>query len=69
MVVFLNDQSDEPREGSYGGGVAGAGGLVQDFGDETRGLPVALSAGSIVGFRSDVLHEIEPVTRGTDSRS
>ena len=64
VVVFLNDQSEEPEEGSYGGGSLVLGGLVPGFGDETRGTPVALSAGSIVGFRSDVLHEVKPVTHG-----
>jgi SM-20-related protein len=64
VVVFLNDQSEEPREGSYGGGSLVLGGLVPGFGDETRGLPVALPAGSIVAFRSDVLHEVKPVTHG-----
>jgi SM-20-related protein len=64
VVVFLNDQSDEPVEGSYGGGSLVFGGLVPGFGDETRGIPVVLSAGSIVGFRSDVLHEVKPVTHG-----
>jgi SM-20-related protein len=64
VVVFLNDQSEEPQEGSYGGGSLVLGGLVPGFGDETRGLPVALPAGSIVAFRSDVLHEVKPVTHG-----
>jgi SM-20-related protein len=64
VVVFLNDQSEEPREGAYGGGSLVLGGLVPGFGDETRGLPVALPAGSIVAFRSDVLHEVKPVTHG-----
>jgi SM-20-related protein len=64
VVVFLNDQSEEPREGSYGGGSLVLGGLVPGFGDETRGTPVVPSAGSIVGFSSDVLHEVKPVTHG-----
>jgi SM-20-related protein len=64
VVVFLNDESEEPREGAYGGGSLVLGGLVPGFGDETRGLPVALPAGSIVAFRSDVPHEVKPVTHG-----
>jgi SM-20-related protein len=64
VSVFLNDQSEEPREGTYGGGSLVLAGLVPGFGDEARGLPVALPAGSIVAFRSDVLHEVKPVTHG-----
>ena len=64
VVAFLNDQSEEPRDGSYGGGSLVLGGLVPGFGDEARGLPVALSGGAVVAFRSDVLHEVKPVTHG-----
>jgi SM-20-related protein len=64
VVVFLNDQSEEQREGSYGEGSLVLGGLLPGFGEETRGLPVTPPAGSIVGFRSDVLHEVKPVTHG-----
>jgi len=64
VVVFLNDQSEEPREGSYGGGVLALGGIIPGFGDETRGFPIALPAGSVFAFRSDVIHEVKPVTHG-----
>jgi len=64
VSVFLNDQSEEPQEGAYGGGSLVLAGLVPGFGDEARGIPVAPPAGSIVAFRSDVLHEVKPVTHG-----
>jgi SM-20-related protein len=63
VVVFLNDHSEEPRDGCYGGGSLVLGGLVPGLGDD-RGFPVAPAAGSAVAFRSDTVHEVKPVTHG-----
>jgi predicted 2-oxoglutarate/Fe(II)-dependent dioxygenase YbiX len=64
-VVFLNDQSDEGGPGSFSGGSLNFLGLLSD---ETRGksvgLPITPTAGLLVAFRSDVLHEVTEVTWG-----
>ena len=64
VVVFLNHRSEDPRDGCYGGGSLVLAGLLPGFGDEARGFPVTPSAGSLVAFRSDTVHEVKPVTHG-----
>lgn len=59
-VVFLNSED----EGSYEGGALVLYDLVQASNNRTVGIPVRGSAGTLVAFRSDVLHEVEPVIRG-----
>lgn len=58
-VVFLNSED----EGSYEGGALVLYDLVQAS-NQTVGIPVRGSAGTLVAFRSDVLHEVQPVIRG-----
>jgi SM-20-related protein len=64
-VVFLNDQSDEDAPGTFGGGSLNFLNLISD---ESRGrsvgLPIAPTAGLLVAFRADVVHEVSEVTRG-----
>jgi SM-20-related protein len=64
-VVFLNDQSDEDTPGAFGGGSLNFLNLISD---ESRGrsvgLPIAPTAGLLVAFRADVVHEVSEVTRG-----
>ena len=64
LVVFLNDQSEEPREHCYGGGALTFYGLLDDPRAAKIGIPLAGSTGLAVAFRSDLLHEVEPITHG-----
>jgi SM-20-related protein len=64
VVIFLNAQSKEPAEDTYCGGPLTFYGLMD--GPEWEKLPFPLEAekGLLVAFRSDVLHEVQPVTFG-----
>jgi predicted 2-oxoglutarate/Fe(II)-dependent dioxygenase YbiX len=55
MVTFLND--------TYEGGELVLYGLLGP-GTERHGLPVQSKPGTMVAFRTHVLHEVRPVTRG-----
>ena len=64
LVIFLNDQADERRRGSYAGGSLLMFDIFKD-GDWAR-LPVPLQGkkGLLFSFPSDTLHAVAPVTRG-----
>jgi SM-20-related protein len=62
-VVFLNDETDEPRPDTYEGGALTLFGLL-DSGDRSVGLPVQGETGALIGFPSEMLHEVTPITRG-----
>ncbi len=64
LIAFLNDQSEDPQDGCYGGGSLLLAGLLPGPGGDERGIPVAPPAGSAVAFRSDTVHEVKPVTHG-----
>jgi SM-20-related protein len=64
MTVFLTRQSEEPAEGSHGGGSLVFYGLMDDPRAREFGFPLKGEAGLLVAFRSDVLHEVKPVTHG-----
>jgi SM-20-related protein len=65
FVVFLNRQSDEPGPETYGGGTLSVYGLLdQDERAAGVGLPVSAEVGSLVAFRSELLHAVSPVTHG-----
>jgi len=63
-IVFLNDESAEPSEDTYGGGNLTFHGLMQNplFGN--FGLPVIGECGLLITFPPSVLHEVTPVTHG-----
>ena len=64
-VVFLNETSDEPATGAYGGGSLSFYGLLQDDPKgEGIGLPLVGSPGALVAFPSDMIHGVSPVTHG-----
>ena len=63
-VVFLSDEDAEGRPGEYAGGSLGFYGLLNDPRCAHIGLPVKGRAGMLVAFRSDVFHQVTPVTRG-----
>jgi predicted 2-oxoglutarate/Fe(II)-dependent dioxygenase YbiX len=62
-VIFLNDETDEPRPDTYEGGALTLFGLL-DSDDRSVGLPVQGEAGALIGFPSETLHEVTPITRG-----
>jgi SM-20-related protein len=65
VLLFLNEQSDEPAPERYGGGELTFYGLL---GDDERarsvGLPLTGRAGLLVAFRSAIVHEVTAVTHG-----
>ncbi len=64
LVVFLNAQSNEPLDGTYGEGALTFYGLLDDPGAEKIGLPMAGEPGELVAFPSNILHEVNAVTHG-----
>ena len=64
LVVFLNDQSDDPAEDGFDGGALSFYGLLGQDGGEMIGLPLEARAGLLVAFSSDVVHGVSEVTRG-----
>ncbi len=67
LVVFLNDQGEQPQSHTYSGGALVFYGLIADPRAENIGLPLAGKAGIGVAFRPEVVHEVEPVTHGERS--
>jgi SM-20-related protein len=63
-IIFLSDADAGDRAGEYAGGSLGFYGLLQDPRCAHIGLPVKGRAGLLVAFRSDVFHQVTPVTRG-----
>ena len=60
-VVFLNAQSEEPAEGTYGDGALVFHG---PYTGPTLRVPVAPEPGTLVAFRAETTHEVVPVTHG-----
>jgi SM-20-related protein len=63
-VIFLNDETDEVRPDTYEGGSLTLFGLLDSDDDRNVGLPVTAEAGALIGFPSEMLHEVTPITRG-----
>jgi predicted 2-oxoglutarate/Fe(II)-dependent dioxygenase YbiX len=63
-VVFLNDETDEPRDGAYTGGSFIIYGLLKDPRFEGQGFKVRGTAGTLIAFGSEMFHEVTPVTSG-----
>ncbi|HEX6183637.1 MAG TPA: 2OG-Fe(II) oxygenase [Pyrinomonadaceae bacterium] len=63
-VLFLSDEDAGEQRGEYAGGSLGFYGLLKDPRCAHIGLPVKGRAGLLVAFRSDVFHQVTPVTRG-----
>ena len=61
IVIFLNDRSEEH---SYSGGELVFYGLSPDPQWKDYGLPLEAETGLLVAFRSEILHEVRPVTNG-----
>lgn len=66
LVLFVNSGAD-PEAGAAGAFVGGELVLCV-FGDDPRaallGIPVTPRAGTLVAFRSDLVHQVAPVTEG-----
>jgi predicted 2-oxoglutarate/Fe(II)-dependent dioxygenase YbiX len=63
-VIFLNDETSEVRPDTYEGGALTLFGLLDSGDDRNVGLPVTGEAGALIGFPSEMLHEVTPITRG-----
>ena len=63
-VVFLNDEAAGGVEGDYEGGTLAFYGLLKVPRCRHIGIPVCGKAGMLVAFRSDVYHQVSPVTKG-----
>jgi predicted 2-oxoglutarate/Fe(II)-dependent dioxygenase YbiX len=64
LIINLNRESREPAAGCYSGGGLTLYGLIDQPRWKTYGFPVCSSPGSLIAFRSDVLHEAVPVEAG-----
>jgi predicted 2-oxoglutarate/Fe(II)-dependent dioxygenase YbiX len=58
-VVFLNAQSETPGPDAYGGGS-----LVFHPRGASEAVRPTAEAGTLVAFRAETTHEVEPVTHG-----
>jgi predicted 2-oxoglutarate/Fe(II)-dependent dioxygenase YbiX len=63
-VIFLNAQSREPTDGAYCGGSLTLYGLMDGPEWGKLAFPLEAETGLLVAFRSDVVHEVQPVTFG-----
>lgn len=64
VVVFLNRPSEYPAPDCYGGGALRFYGLLTGPHWENCAFSLEAEPGLLVAFRSDVLHEVLPVTFG-----
>jgi SM-20-related protein len=64
VVVFLNGESEGRDAACYSGGSLTIFGLIDDPGWASKGFPLRGREGLLVAFRSELLHEVEPVTGG-----
>jgi SM-20-related protein len=63
-IVFLNPQYSSPAEDGYTGGTLRFHGLLKGPEWEACPLPFDGEPGMLVAFRSDVWHEVQPVSAG-----
>jgi len=64
LVVFLNACSKEPEANCYGGGSLTFHGLIKGPKWEDCAFSLEADMGSLLAFRSDIVHEVQPVTFG-----
>ena len=64
VVAFLNKSSAEPAPGCYGGGALTFYGLMNQPHWEQCAFSLDAEPGLLIAFRSDTLHEVQPVTFG-----
>jgi predicted 2-oxoglutarate/Fe(II)-dependent dioxygenase YbiX len=61
VVIFLNSQSADPSPDTYSGGSLVFHG---PYSGPTLRLPASAYPGSLIAFRSEITHEVMPVTHG-----
>jgi len=64
VVAFLNGESTEPRDGTYGGGSLTFYGLLGGERGKQVGLPLVGEDGLLVAFESGTTHAVTPITHG-----
>jgi SM-20-related protein len=64
IVLFLNQMRDDPGPDEYSGGALTLYGLVDDPAWRRFGFALDAPAGLLLAFRSDIVHEVTPVTAG-----
>jgi SM-20-related protein len=64
VVVFLNGHGSESTQDSFEGGALVFYGLFDERRAQRIGLPLDAEPGLIVAFRSDLVHEVQPVENG-----
>jgi SM-20-related protein len=64
VIVFLNSESETAEPDSYSGGAVAFYGILEDQRLQKRGFPLNGQEGLMVAFRSEILHEVRPITRG-----
>ena len=64
VVMFLNDADQESGPESYGGGALTFYGLIDDPPWKQCAFPLMSELGLLIAFRSNIVHEVRPVTRG-----
>lgn len=65
VIVFLNDNDEDGiHPETFSGGTLNFYGLLPDPRLKNRSLPLKCRAGLLVAFRSDLDHEVRPITRG-----
>ena len=64
VVVFLNRMSNAPQPDCHTGGALTFYGLFDDPAMDTLGFPLESEEGTLIAFRSEVLHGVAPVTSG-----
>jgi SM-20-related protein len=63
-VIFLNAQSKDPTAGAHCGGSLTFYGLMDGPDWAKLAFPLEAETGLLIAFRSDVVHEVQPVTFG-----
>lgn len=64
LIVSLNAQAETPGPEEYRGAALTLYGLIDTPQWRNYGFPVPAAPGSLVAFRSDVIHEVAPITCG-----
>jgi SM-20-related protein len=64
LVLYINGESTGSDDAGYSGGSLTFYGLLQDSHWTDYGFPLRGEEGLLVAFRSEVLHEVTPVTHG-----
>ena len=64
IVIFLNDSDEHQVQQSYTGGALTFHDLFKDLRGRKYVFPLDGETGLLVAFRSDIIHEVKPVTWG-----